>query len=115
MIEFLSRPPKMRLDTLPIGAVFVHAGNLYEVKRDPLTLEARMVCYRWNRDDRPEEVDRRELVSPLGRVTFDDRRKTIKLGLLEVAQPSASQTAEPLALEPPSKALPAHGKTDKQS
>lgn len=103
-IEFLSRPPKMRLDTLPVGAVFVHAGQLYESKREPLESEAGVVCFVWNRDERPANVDRRELVTPLGKVVFDDRRKTIRLGLLEVV--AESQLPAPSFLDAPAQLGP---------
>lgn len=83
-ISFLSNPPKVSVERLPIGCVFVHDGRLLEVKREPTVQESQIICYLWNRDERPTTVDRKQLVAPLGRVTFDDRRKGIKLGLLEL-------------------------------
>lgn len=103
-IEFLSRPPKMKVEALPVGAVFVHEGEMLEVKRDPQAFETMTVCYRWTRDDRPFNVDRKEMVTPLGRVVFEDRRKTIKLGVLELAQNTVVEDRS-------DKALPAHGTT----
>lgn len=85
-IEFLSRPPSMRVDALPVGAVFTTNGRLLEVRREADSKEACVVCYEWNRDERPAQVDRKQLVQPIGRVVFDDRRKQIKLGLLEIAE-----------------------------
>lgn len=93
-IEWLSNPPKLQLDKLPVGAVFVHAGQLHELKREPAASEAAVVCYVWNRDDRTTTVDRKQFVQPMGRVLFDDRRKTISLGLLEI-QEHAALTTEP--------------------
>jgi hypothetical protein len=104
MIEFLSRPPAMRVDELPVGAVFTSNGRLLEVRRERTDGEACVVCYEWNRDERPAQVDRKQLVQPIGKVVFDDRRKTIKLGLLEFAQAARStldtESPPPLLPEP---------------
>lgn len=91
-IDFLSRPPKLPVEVLPVGAVFTTSdGRLLEVKRERADGETLVTAYRWDRNVEPCTIDRKQLVQPIGRVVFESTRKQIVLGLLELSQHALAQ------------------------
>jgi hypothetical protein len=91
-IDFLSRPPKLPVEALPVGAVFTTSdGRLLEVKRERAEGEPLVTAYKWDRNVEPCTIDRKQLVQPIGRVEFSSARKQIVLGLLELSQHALAQ------------------------